>query len=115
LVDLGGTLFYRTSDKDARGSKFDCKILKYMYFYRPGYIDFLTKLFYHPRINLVYYSSIMLKNIMPIMSNLLSSHSDLFELKKNLTIYDQDFCPLMREHPYMNNLKKETYERYRDL
>ena len=52
---------------------------------------------------------------MRIMSNLLSSHSDLFELKKNLTIYDQDFCPLMREHPYMNNLKKETYERYRDL
>lgn len=67
LIDLGGTLFYRTSDRDAKGLNFSAKITKYFYFFRPGHIEFLTALYNHPRITLGYYSSIMAKNIIPAM------------------------------------------------
>lgn len=63
LVDLGGSLFFRSADKAIRGAKFDFKKMKYMYFKRPGHKDFLQRVHGHPRVKLAYYSSIMFKNI----------------------------------------------------
>ncbi len=60
---MGGTLFFRSDDKAVRGAQFDFKKLKYMYFLRPGHKDFLKRVHEHPRVKLVYYSSIMFKNI----------------------------------------------------
>jgi NLI interacting factor-like phosphatase len=50
LVDLNGTLFHRTSEKDARNWTFSEKIKAYFYFYRPGHEEFLLRLYNHPRI-----------------------------------------------------------------
>lgn len=86
LVDLGGTIFFRSSDKDVKGAKFDFKHQRNMYFYRPGHSVFLKSIFDHPRIKLAYYSSIMKKNIVPALSDLLSG--DLEPLKKKVTIFD---------------------------
>ena len=70
LIDLGGTVFYRSSDRNARGSKFDAKIHKYMYFFRPGHKNLLKTLFNHPRLTLGLYTTIMQKNMVAIMKNL---------------------------------------------
>ena len=37
LVDLGGTIFCRSDDKKFRDLKYDRKLAKYCYFYRPGH------------------------------------------------------------------------------
>lgn len=113
LIDLGGTLFYRTSDRDAKGLNFSTKITKYFYFFRPGHIEFLTALYNHPRITLGYYSSIMARNILPALTQLLVGK--LKPLAEDPIIFDQDFCPLMKDHPYMKDLLTDPWDRYRDL
>lgn len=87
LVDLGGTLFFRSSDKAVRGAKFDFKLMKYMYFMRPGYNDFLRKVHdQHPRVKLGFYSSIMYKNIQPVMLEVLTG--ELAELRNEFVVFD---------------------------
>ena len=86
LVDLGGTIFFRSDDKAARGATYDFKKGKYMYFLRPGHKDFLKKVSSHPRVKLAFYSSIMFKNIQPVMLEILSD--DLAELRKDFTVFD---------------------------
>ena len=86
LIDLGGTVFYRSSDRNARGSKFDAKIHKYMYFFRPGHKNLLKTLYNHPRITLGFYTSIMLKNVVPVMEQLLKG--ELSELAHRLLVFD---------------------------
>ena len=86
LIDLGGTVFYRSSEKNVRGSKFDAKIQKYMYFFRPGHKNLLKTLFNHPRITLGFYTSIMQKNIVPVMEQLLKG--ELQEIAQSLMIFD---------------------------
>lgn len=71
LVDLGGTIFFRSDDKAMKGAQIDFKKTKYMYFLRPGHKEFLKKVSSHPRVKLGFYSSIMFKNIQPVMLEIL--------------------------------------------
>lgn len=87
LIDLGGTIFFRTGDKDARACEFNEKIAKYMYFYRPGYRELLSTLHKDPRVKLAFYSSIMAKNIVPIMTRMCEDEM-LQPLAQSLTIFD---------------------------
>jgi hypothetical protein len=98
LVDLGGTLFFRSTDKAVRGAQFNFKKMKYMYFLRPGHKEFLLNVNSHPRIKLAYYSSIMFKNIQPIMLEMFTD--DLIELRSDFIVFDQKFNRLMKDHPY---------------
>jgi hypothetical protein len=84
-----------------------------MYFFRPGYRNFIKEIFDHPRITFGFYSSIMLKNIVPVMYELLTD--DLMPLLSKFNVFDQSFCPLMKDHPYYTEIKTDTYDRYRDL
>ena len=43
------------------------KLGAYSYYLRPGYKEFLNALYSHPRITVGFYSSIMAKNIVPII------------------------------------------------
>ena len=43
LIDLGGSLFFRSNDKDV-GMQFDYKFKRYKYFFRPGYAETLLAL-----------------------------------------------------------------------
>jgi hypothetical protein len=85
LVDLGGTLFYRTTQKEI---SLPCsfRVKTYSYYLRPGHQDFLLRLYRHPRVRLVFYSSIMLKNITPALDEILAF--DLKEVREGLIIYD---------------------------
>jgi len=87
LVDLGGTIFFRSSEKSVRGSKFDFKHKGNMHFFRPGHRNFIKTLFEHPRITFGFYSSIMLKNIVPVMFEVLSG--DLEPYRKDFKVFDQ--------------------------
>jgi hypothetical protein len=86
LVDLGGTLFFRSKDKQVKGASFNFKLHQYMYFLRPGHKEFLLKLFAHPRIKLAFYSSIMFKNIWPVMERVLID--DLLPIKETFMVFD---------------------------
>ena len=113
LVDIGGTIFFRSSEKSVRGGKFDFKQKGCMYFFRPGHRHFIKTLFDHPRITFGFYSSIMLKNIVPVMYEILTE--DLMPCLNKFNVFDQSFSPLMKDHPYYTDIKTETYDRYRDL
>ncbi len=86
LIDLG-TLFFRTDDEVAKALKYDATFRQYVYFFRPGHKNLLKSLFYHPRITLGFYTSIMQKNTVPIMKQLLKG--ELQELAERLMIFDQ--------------------------
>lgn len=43
LIDLGGTLFFRTDEKDC-GRACNYKFKRYQYFWRPGYAEMLLRL-----------------------------------------------------------------------
>ena len=87
LVDIGGTIFFRSSDKEVKGSKFDFKHKRCMYFYRPGHRHFIKTSYEHPRITFGFYSSIMLSNIEPVMREVLTG--DLAPVLKLFTVFDQ--------------------------
>lgn len=117
LVDLGGTIFYRSSDKDLRNNGV-YKRQQYAYFYRPGHRQFLKRVFSHPRVKLAFYSSIMSKNIQPVLYNLLGgglADNEMQPILDGSHIFDQDFCPKMYDHPYYKSLADDTYDRYRNL
>jgi hypothetical protein len=58
-----------------------------MYFLRPGYVEFLKKVHdEHPRIKLGFYSSIMFKNIQPVMLEVLTG--DLAALRNDFVVFD---------------------------
>jgi hypothetical protein len=69
----------------------------YFYFYRPGHEKFLLKLQSHPRIRLVFYSSMLEKNITPIVDGMLGP--SLSSIRDNLKIFDQRFHRRMQNHP----------------
>jgi len=93
LVDLGGTLFFRTSKKHETGGKKDLKVKQSHVFRKPGHVKFLRSLYAHPRIKLMYYSSMMAKNITPMLSAILVD--DLVDLSSDVRFFDQEYCPLM--------------------
>lgn len=66
LVDLGGTLLYRCEKKGA-GLSFSFKTKSHAYFMRPGHDQFILNLSQHPRVKFGLYSSIMRKNVLPIL------------------------------------------------
>jgi len=67
LIDLGGTIFLRTSDKAAKSGKFFKKINWYMFFQRPGAFQLLKNLNDHPRITMSFFTSVQRKNILPAL------------------------------------------------
>lgn len=88
--------------------------MKYKYFLRPGYKDFLRRVHdEHPRVRLGFYSSIMFKNIQPVMLKVLVG--ELEALRSDFVVFDQKYNKLMKDHPYYTNLKKDNWETYRDL
>ncbi len=85
----------------------------YHYFYRPGHKDFLLRLQAHPRIKLAFYSSMLEKNILPILSYLLTP--DLDVIREELQFFDQNHCRRMHIHPLYKKLQSNPYKHYRDL
>ncbi len=58
----------------------------YFYFFRPGHKNFLLRLQMHPRIKLVFLSSMLSKNITPIFDKMLDS--ELSPVLENLKFFD---------------------------
>ena len=81
LVDLTGTLLFRTTHKqeDFIESNFNVKaersfkIAGKKYFLRPGFKEFIRKLAEHPRCTLGFYTSMSRKNLLKILFQVLSS------------------------------------------
>lgn len=104
----------RLENKEAKACKYDKKIGKHSYFYRPGSKNLLQRMQMHPRIQVAFYSSIMLKNITPVLTDY-TECPELQCIKNDQIVFDQRYCPEMKEHPYMDKIKDEPYDRYRDL
>ena len=71
LLDINGTVLCRTDEKAAKTLPCDFKRKKYFYFYRPGITTLLLALDRHPRITIGFYTSIMAKNVVPVMTEFL--------------------------------------------
>ena len=113
LIDLGGTMFYRTDEKGI-GSSHDFRYKRYSYFFRPGYAEMLTALAKNPRAVIAFYSSMWRKTITPVMHELLSG-DDLEGLKSKIGIFDREYCSEMRDDKYYKDLADEPYATFRDL
>ena len=96
-LDLNGTLFVRDK-KEKNDNTFDFRMKGVKYWYRPGYQDLLKGLDGHARVKLVFHTSIMQKNVIPILTDLLSG---MYNILANLRVFDQEFCPLMHDNPRM--------------
>jgi len=77
--------------------------------------EFLLSMFKNPRICLAYYSSIMAKNLIPVMIELLQGELEPLRLNEEFRFFDQTYCPLMKDHKYLKDILDEPYDRYRDL
>ena len=113
LIDLGGSMFFRSCDKDLPDD-FNFKMKRYKYFFRPGYKHLLLKIANNPRTVVAFYSSMIRKTITPVMLELLSD-PELDEIKDKIGIFDRDYCSQMRDSKYYSDLKEEPYDTYRDL
>ena len=90
LIDLGGSMFFRSCDKDLPDD-FNFKMKRYKYFFRPGYKHLLLKIANNPRTVVAFYSSMIRKTITPVMLELLSD-PELIEIKDKIGIFDRDYC-----------------------
>ena len=113
LVDLGGTLFFRTMPCKM-GRRNDFYLRKKQYYWRPGARKFLAKLSRHPRVQLCFYSSIMRHNIVPVMLALLQDKEYQLHLFK-FHLFDRDYCQAMSSLGYYAPLQEDEFDTYRDL
>ena len=113
LIDLGGSIFFRSDEKDV-GTKYNFRYKRYSYFFRPGYAETLLKLTKNPRTVVAFYSSMQRKTITPVMHELLSS-DELSSLKAQVGIFDREYCSIMRHDKYYKDLADEPYATFRDL
>lgn len=70
LIDVGGTIMCRTGNKlpvERRLNKEFCQIKMHYHYYRPQFDSFISKIISHPRAKLGFYTSIMKKNVMPVL------------------------------------------------
>ena len=104
---------YRSSAKLQTDRRFKsneyCQIKMHHHYYRPQFDHFLAQLLSHPRVQLGFYTSIMRKNVMPLLFKMfdlpaLNVHrSNIFE------VFDQSYnAPL-------NDPTKPIYATKRDL
>jgi len=94
LIDVGVSIMYRCGQRlpvERRLAKEYCQIKMHHHYYRPMFDDFLAQLLAHPRIKLGFYTSIMRKNVMPLLFKIfelpkLSPHRNaIFE------VFDQNY------------------------
>jgi hypothetical protein len=45
---------------------------------------------------------------------MIGKYSEVTDLSHN-TVFDQEYSPAMKDHPYMDKIKTEEYSRYKDL
>ena len=87
------------------------QIKMHYHYYRPTFDSFLKEIISHPRVKLAFYSSIMKKNIMPLLfrvfdlPTLHEYRSDIFE------VFDQEYNvkdgrPSAKEYATVRSLKK---------
>ena len=83
-----------------------------MHYRRPGYLEFIDRIFNHPRANVAFYTSMFKRNAEPILDHLLThlgkNSSDVF-------IFDSEFCSPMLAHPKYKMIKQNDWDTYRDL
>ncbi|TNV77540.1 hypothetical protein FGO68_gene17698 [Halteria grandinella] len=85
LIDVGGSIMCRTGEKiavDHLSSSNFCQIKQHYHYYRPGFDHFLARLISHQRVQLGFYTSIMRKNVLPLLFQLFQC--------KNLRAYSTD-------------------------
>ena len=102
LMNINGCLVHRTDERiefvkhDENDPKYkrhvqQCKVKRYHCYWRDGYLVFLRSLMMHPRVNFAFYSSIMQKNILPILRKTFEDDMGLFD-DHMFAIFDQTHC-----------------------
>lgn len=109
LMNINGLLVHRTADKinfisrdgTQRFVKY-CRQGKNFVYFREGYMAFLKHLMDHPRVQFAFYSSIMRKNIMPIITKMFENDMLLFQERMS-ALFDQEYtraAPEITGKPY---------------
>lgn len=102
LMNINGCLVHRTAEKvtlsnnkEMNEHKFTrfveyLKVKKNFHYYRESGLIFLDQIMSHPRVKFAFNSSIMRKNIMPIIMKMFDKNISLFQ-RKMCALFDQEF------------------------
>lgn len=66
------------------------KLGRNFHYFRDGHVEFLKALLCHPRVQFAFYSSIMRKNILPIIQNMFKDDMGYFQ-EHMLALFDQTY------------------------
>ncbi len=106
LMNINGCLVHRTGDKisfakpkgEEKDPKYDrwvkmFRVKKNFLYCRDGYMDFLRDLMNHPRVSFSFYSTIMRKNILPIILEMFKENDSTMGLleERLFNIFDQEY------------------------
>ena len=67
LMDIGGSIVYRCGQRLQIERKVDYQVKQHFHYFRPYYDDFIKAIVEHPRVKFAVYTSIMRKNLMPLL------------------------------------------------
>jgi hypothetical protein len=91
LMDIGGSILFRSGTELQCDRKPDFKVRKHYHYVRPYYDDFIRTLMEHPRVKFAIYTSITKRNAMPVLQKLFATH-ELKGLKKEIfDVFDQEY------------------------
>ena len=92
LIDIGGSILYRSGEKlmDVDRSC-DYQVKKHFHYYRPFYDDYIKGLIEHPRVKLGIYTSIMRKNVMPLLFKIFEGPKLRAYKSKVFEVFDQEY------------------------
>eukprot|EP00347_Sterkiella_histriomuscorum_P009715 403340158 len=91
LADIGGSILYRCSDRPDTQRKIDFQIKKHLHYFRPSFDLYLASILEHPRVKFAIYSSIMHRNIMPLMFKIFDNSKLKAHKTKVWEIFDQEY------------------------
>eukprot|EP00347_Sterkiella_histriomuscorum_P021142 403335095 len=91
LSDIGGSILYRCSERLSSSRKVDFQIKKHYHYYRPYFEDFLLAIMTHPRVKYGIYSSIMHRNILPLLFKIFERPKLRNHKTKIFEVFDQEY------------------------
>jgi hypothetical protein len=99
LMNINGLLVHRTSQRvefiKSEGWRVErfvefFKLKAQYHYFREGNLNFLKAIMSHPRVHFAFYSTIMRKNIMPIITNMFEKDKLLFK-EHMMVLFDQEY------------------------
>jgi len=106
-MDIGGSICYRCGQRLQTDRKVDYQVKAHFHYFRPYYDDFMKAIIEHPRVKFAVYTSIMRKNVMPLLMNIFNQ-TKLKHLKNQVfEVFDQEYNAKDAQGPEVWSTKRD--------